>query len=901
MPDFQELLQAALGDACRIERELALGGLGRAFMSVEVATGRRVTVQALPPDMAERLDPARFREATDRVRHLHHPGIMPMLAAEATPGIAWCVWPHPRGESLRYRLVRDGGLGPEESLQVLHDVADALAYAHAHGIQHGDIRPDTIYLDRNRAVIAELGIRSAIAAALGAGETLDPRADVHALAVAGQQMLGGRGAAVAAVLTRALSIDPSEQYAGAAALRDALGTPPSTRRRWRLRRRSAAVVLVAAVIAGIVFHQAGRNPALDPDLVAVAPFEVLDAGHRMWSEGLMTVLASNLDGAGPLRTVSPAVVLRHWRGPPGMETLARLARQTGSRLALAGHVEPMGLDTMRLSATLVDVGADPPTRTQIQLLDAAGRMDRLADSLTVRVLRHIGRSRPLTAVRSASLGASSLPALKAFLEGEQHFRRTEWDSAIAAYERAIELDSGFALALYRAGVVLGWQSTSSDSLSLAYLLRAASHNHGLPPRDSFLVLAESLSAALDEGPVNPRYWEQYRRLYSATRLAAERYPNDPEVWYEYADVRYHYPRFSSEPEMRQAFDRSIALDSSYAPAYIHPVELANQLGDPDGARRYLERYLALEPKDTYADAARLTQLLLDPAQARSPEVAAVLDTASVELLQATVQSFRGWDDTLETAVRLARRMVASGGTLPTQHGRTSPYLPELGSALDYHGRIAEAWARAGPSIGWLFVATAWLGGVPRDTAAVIMRWSLNHQPLFPRAMAVLGAPWWAEQGDSTSLASLARRADSLARTGSTAVEQAFGRFAADGARALGALARGDTAAAIRGLLALPDTVCERCALYTVELARLLDARRMDTEAARLLAQDSPGYAFPTDGFWELYRARLFTRRGERVSAARSYRFVRDVWAHADPSFQPYRREAMEALARLRQR
>jgi serine/threonine-protein kinase len=526
-------------------------------------------------------------------------------------------------------------------------------------------------------------------------------------------------------------------------------------------------------------------------------------------------------------------------------------------------------------------------------------MDRLADSLTVRVLRELGKSRPITAVRTASLGAVSLPALKAFLEGEQHFRRTEWDAAIAAYRRAIDLDSAFALALYRAGVVLGWQSTSSDSLSLAYLLRAAALNHGLPPRDSFLVLAESLSAALDEGPEDPRYWEQYRRLYASTAEGVRRYPNDPEMRFEYGDVRYHYSAFASEREMREAFDRAIALDSAYAPAYIHIIELANQLGDPDGARRYLDRYLALRPTGIYADAGRLARRLLDPLQARSPQVRSVLDTASSDLLLATIQSFRGWADTLETNVRLARRMVAAGRDRPTPHGPASPYLAELGSALAYHGRTREAFERAGSAVGWLFVTTAWMGGVPPDTAATILRWSLAHEPLFPRAMAVLGAPWWAERRDTLALTELMRRADSLGQAGSTAIERTYGHFAADGARALRSLARGDTAAAVRGLLALSDTACQRCTLYTIELARLLDARRLDAEAARLLARDSPGYVVPTDGFWELYRARLAARRGDRVNAARSYRFVRDVWVQGDPALQPFVREASAVLRGLR--
>jgi serine/threonine-protein kinase len=191
MKDFASQLQDAVGAAWRIERELPLGGLGRMFLATEVATGRQVSVQALPPDLAQRLDVGRFRAAADRVSRLKHAGILPLLAAGARDNIVFCVWPHPRGESLRYRLVRDGGLGGDDTVQVLHDVSDALAYGHDHGVHHGDLRPDNIYFNNGRAVVTEFGTRSALNAALGTDSAMDARADVHALAVAGQQMVAG--------------------------------------------------------------------------------------------------------------------------------------------------------------------------------------------------------------------------------------------------------------------------------------------------------------------------------------------------------------------------------------------------------------------------------------------------------------------------------------------------------------------------------------------------------------------------------------------------------------------------------------------------------------------------------------------------------------------------------------
>lgn len=893
MHDFEHRLQDVLGNAYQVERELPLGGLGRLFLATEVASGRQVAVQALPPDLAGRLDTGRLRAAVDRVARLKHPGVIPLIAAGAKDDIVYCVWPHPHGESLRDRLVRDGGLASDEAQQVLHDVADALAHGHAQGVCHGDLRPDTIYLAGSRATIAEFGVRSALNAALGAEGGMDERADLHALAVAGQQMLAGRGGPVAEVVARALSIDPAEQYPSAAALRDALGAPPSARR--RRRRAQLAALGVLALLGGLVMwqHLRGRPPLIK-NLIAVAPFEILDPEHAVWREGMVTVLSANLDGAGPLHAVSPTMVVRRWEGAADAASAAALGRATGASLVLFGRVVRAGGDTMRLTASLLDVQLGTSV-AELQLADPDSRLDRLADSLTMRVLRELGRSRPIAAVSRTSLGASSLPALRAFLEGEQHFRRSEWDSALAGYQRAIELDSTFALALYRAGVAVGWVRNASDSLSNAYLERAAAHNHGLPQRDSMLLVAESLSAALaDES--EPDFWRHYRRLYATTAEAAHRYPHDPEVWYEYGDVRYHNDAFSNEREMREAFDRAITLDSAFAPAFLHPIELALGAGDAVAARRYISLYLDLHSSDVYADAVRLTRRLLDPRLARAPETEAILDTASVDLLLATQSSFRGWADTLDTWVRIATLLVDGPPHRPRPPAEAAAYANNMRTALAYRGRLREAWRRTGERTPWLFAAMAWVGGTDPDSTMRILAASLRSDAISPRAPAVLASPLWAERGDAAALATLERRADSTARAARRPDERAFAHGIVEATRALEALVRGDTTAAVRGLEAMPDTVCLRCVVHKLELARLLDARHMDADAAQLLAHDSPGFVQPTDAFWELYRARLAVRRGDRAAALRAYRFVRDVWRHADDNLQPYVREAREYTA-----
>ena len=126
-----------------------------------------------------------------------------------------------------------------------------------------------------------------------------------------------------------------------------------------------------------------------------------------------------------------------------------------------GNLIGAGPDSVRLTATALDALRDRPL-AELELRDAADRMDRLADSLTVRLLRELGSHPRIEVFRTGSLGSTSLPALKAFLQGEQWFRRAAWDSALASYEQAIALDSTFPLALRRAGK--SWAGSARPSI-----------------------------------------------------------------------------------------------------------------------------------------------------------------------------------------------------------------------------------------------------------------------------------------------------------------------------------------------------------------------------------------------------------------------------------------------------
>ncbi len=149
---------------------------------------------------------------------------------------------------------------------------------------------------------------------------------------------------------------------------------------------------------------------------------------------------------------------------------------------------------MRLAVTVVDVATAEPLG-DVEFGGAVSRMDVAVDSLTMGLLAALGRTRPIGAVHLGAARSSSLPALKAYLQGEQYFRRAEWDAAQRDFERAASLDPNFALAFYRIFQTRFYKGTGARLLMWSYALRAGELNRGLAPRESLMVAADSVLAA----------------------------------------------------------------------------------------------------------------------------------------------------------------------------------------------------------------------------------------------------------------------------------------------------------------------------------------------------------------------------------------------------------------------
>src|SRR5882762_8591109 len=119
MADLRERLQAALGDAYRIERELGGGGMSRVFLAQETALKRRVVIKVLPPEMAAGVNVERFRREIELAASLQHPHIVPLLTAGSSGDLLYYVMPYVEGESLRAKLAREGELSIGDAVRTL--------------------------------------------------------------------------------------------------------------------------------------------------------------------------------------------------------------------------------------------------------------------------------------------------------------------------------------------------------------------------------------------------------------------------------------------------------------------------------------------------------------------------------------------------------------------------------------------------------------------------------------------------------------------------------------------------------------------------------------------------------------------------------------------------------------
>jgi serine/threonine protein kinase len=200
-------------DTWCVEQELGRGGMAAVYAVVQARSGQQAALKlAHRAVLGPRFTPETFLREARTARLIAHPGIPEVFATGAYDGRPYLTMERLSGQSLGARLERP--MAHDETLEILIELCDVLAAAHAAGITHRDLKLDNVYLldvpgvDGRRIKLLDWGmariageddpLRGLIAGTLtylapeqARGDEITPAADVYALAVLTYRLLLG--------------------------------------------------------------------------------------------------------------------------------------------------------------------------------------------------------------------------------------------------------------------------------------------------------------------------------------------------------------------------------------------------------------------------------------------------------------------------------------------------------------------------------------------------------------------------------------------------------------------------------------------------------------------------------------------------------------------------------------
>ncbi len=585
-------LQAALSSRYVIDRELGRGGMATVYLADDVRHERRVALKVLNPELSSALGADRFLREIKLAARLNHPHIVPLFDSGEAGGSLYYVMPVIEGESLRDRLLRDGRIPAEEAVDLARGVASALDYAHRHGIVHRDIKPENIMLQDGEAVVMDFGIAKAVSLASGdtltqagmmigtpayvspeqaAGENfIDGRSDQYSLACVLYEMLSGRkpftGTSPQAVLSKRFSdpvpsvrnVFPEVTMEIETAVSKALSKEATGRYSTTGDFARALVTMSGSTPDGL--SATGSGPGAQKS-VAVLPFtnSSADPEGDFFADGIAEEIINALSKIGSLK-VSSRTSSFAFKGKN--EDIREIGRRLQVSTVLEGSIRKAG-KRLRLTAQLVNAQDNSQLwadRYDRELEDVFAIQDEISASIVeaLRVVLSDDEKKAIEQVPTANVEAYGF-----YLRGRQYFhqhRRKNHEYARQMFERAIELDPGYALAY--AGV--------ADCCSFLYQYFDASQSN-LKRADAASLRAVELAPGLAEAHAS-------RGLAVSLKGGFD--------------------------EAKREFETAVRLDpKSFEAAYFYARACVAQ-GDNESAGKWFERAVAIRPED-YASHALL--------------------------------------------------------------------------------------------------------------------------------------------------------------------------------------------------------------------------------------------------------------------------------------------------------
>ncbi|HEX9894156.1 MAG TPA: serine/threonine-protein kinase, partial [Gemmatimonadales bacterium] len=515
MTSVIETLTARLAGLYGVERQLGQGGMATVYLARDLRHDRQVAIKVLRPELAAVVGAERFLHEINVVAGLQHPHILGLIDSGRADSLVYFVMPFVAGESLRHRLQRETQLPVEEALRITREVADALAYAHHHGVIHRDIKPENILIDSGHAVVADFGIArsaragiqvSSVGLAIGTpaymspenwkGEAVDGRADLYSLGCVLYEMLTGAPpftgpnadrvavlhlmepprpirtsrptapAGIQRVIDLLLAKSPADRVQTADELVTILtgsATPVSVAAsRARVSRWMAAAVVGIGLIVLFTLWFQGRAPPLDAERFVVLPFRHRgDAAPQLVNGDMCESLIYEALGRWRDLSVANSLLVRDAIERRGGQVASLqggldLARELGAGRLLWGEVWETG-DTTVVRAAVYDAGDGQVIHEhtiRMQQGTVGSSFAALADTLVVR-------SAGLTAPAQAGTGTLSFIALREYARSHAAAARWDLSEAAARLRAALAADPAYPQAHLRLAQIAQWQGLPS--------------------------------------------------------------------------------------------------------------------------------------------------------------------------------------------------------------------------------------------------------------------------------------------------------------------------------------------------------------------------------------------------------------------------------------------------------
>ncbi|MBX5475390.1 MAG: serine/threonine protein kinase, partial [Thermoleophilia bacterium] len=245
-----------------LEALVGSGGMSSVYRAHDRLLDRRVALKILHEHYSNDEEYVeRFRREARAVAQLSHPHIVTVIDRGADDGRQFIVFEYVEGENLKQLVERHGQLPVRRALELAIAVADALAFAHAHGLVHRDVKPQNVLLDVEGEVkVTDFGIARSLGVDRGVtqtgtvlgtstyispeqagGKPVTPATDVYALGVVLWELVTGEvpfpGDNFVAVALRHINEPPPSLLAArpdapprlAAAIERALAKDPARR------------------------------------------------------------------------------------------------------------------------------------------------------------------------------------------------------------------------------------------------------------------------------------------------------------------------------------------------------------------------------------------------------------------------------------------------------------------------------------------------------------------------------------------------------------------------------------------------------------------------------------------------------------------------------------------------